>query len=122
MSTIPGRGGPRPEVQAAARDALATIAAFRRGEIDARRASSAIVDSEHLRGIVPVRMLLTFLAVDAYPGVDEGDEERWDAADLADLRAEEATYLESVRAQLTADVDALAEHLERWTSEHASRA
>lgn len=116
MSGIPGRA-PSAEVRAAARDALAAIEAFRRGELDGRSASSAIVDSEHLREIVPVSMLLTFLSVDAYPGVDEGDEERWDAADLAEMRADEAAYLESVHAQLTSDCDTLADHLERLMNE-----
>jgi hypothetical protein len=114
VSATPGPGGANAEVRAAARDALATIEAFRRGELDGRSASSALVDSEHLREIVPVSMLLTFLAVDAYPGVDEGDEERWDAADLAELRAEESAYLEGVHAALVADCAALAEHVGRW--------
>ncbi|MCY2960574.1 MAG: hypothetical protein NTY35_10455 [Planctomycetota bacterium] len=103
----------RPRVESAARDALAVIANYRRGEIDGLALCRALVNDESLREVAPIRLLLGFIGVESQFGADP-DEDGADAADLAESRAEREELLAEESASLARDCDALAEHLERW--------
>jgi len=111
-------------VEAAARDALAAIGLYLRGEVDGLSACRAIVNDEHLREIVPIGLLVEFIGVEAQFGADsEGDAEGTrDPDELAEERAEREQILEDERETLTRACGALAVHLERWRRETAQPA
>lgn len=122
-----GSGPHRPRgaaVEAAARDALATIGHYLRGEVDGLSASRAIVNDEALREIVPIGLLVDFLGVDAQFGAEPEDEAGGarDPDELAEERAEREQILADERDALTRACSALAAHLERWRRETAPSA
>lgn len=107
--------GYREAVQAAARDALATIEARRRGEIRDLRACQLLVNDEYLREIVPFELLRGLIGVESQcDAPDEGGAALHEPGDLAELRAHEDGYLESEHESVGRDCDALAAHLDRW--------
>lgn len=103
----------------AARDALAAIASYRRGEIDGLVLSRSLVDDEALREIVPIRLLLGFIGVDSQ--FDRSPDEETDPIALADCTAEREELLAEESASLARDCDALAAHLEQWRRDHPPR-
>jgi len=105
----------RAHLETAARDALATIERYLRGEIDGLVACRAIVNDEHLREIVPIRLLVGFIGVESQFGQDADDEEEpLDPAEVAEQRAERDELLADEAESLTRDCAALAAHLEKW--------
>lgn len=113
------RGPGRDEARIAARDALAMIERYRRGEVDGLTLCRTLVDDESLREIVPIPLLLGFIGVESQ--FDRSPDDETDPVALADRRAERDEVLAEEGALLARDCDALVAHLERWQHEHPIR-
>ncbi len=114
-----GSDAERVPLANAMRDALAAVQRFRQGEIDGLALSRWLVNDEPLREIVPIRLLIGFIGVEAQFGADP-DEEHVDPVELVDLRAEREELLAEAHESLTRDCDVLAAHLEQWQRTHPS--
>ncbi len=113
----------RKGIQESARDALAAIVSYRRGEFDALRTCRTLVNDPYLREIVPIELLRAFIVAEAQFDLDLDVEraDKFEPAEWADLCAERDEYFASEDGSIVRDWDALAVHLEQWQRDNPPR-